>query len=257
MRATNLQYSIQDSHDRIREILDAADNSYEDRESIPSEDSLTFTNGFYVDVTALFIDIRGSSRLAQVHKRPVLGKIYRAYISECVAVINSNPNCSQVFIEGDAVIGVFSTPLMADVDSVLETAAQLGSLNILLNHHLSKKQYSMLNCGIGIADGTALMIKAGHKGSSVNEIVWLGDVLSEAAHLCSQGNRGGRQQFQISTRVHDCLKPAYQAMLKPVQLGTLLGGVACYEASIGNIAMHGWLINCLKLPLQPLIPPQE
>lgn len=257
MRATNLAYDVQQSSTRIEEILNASDNTYEDKTEVPSEDLLTFTNGFYVDVTALYIDIRKSTQLAAAHTRPVLGKLYRAYISECVAIINSNEKCSQIFIEGDAVIGVFSTPNCSDVDKVFETAGQLSSLNILLNHHFAGKGYSTIDCGVGIADGKALMIKTGHKGSTVNEIVWIGKVLGEAAHLSYHGNRDGKLQLQVSTRVHQLIKNGYKNFLKPVYAGGLTGGIVQYEASIGDLGMHNWLIDTLGLPLNRLTLPEE
>lgn len=37
--------------------------------------------------------------------------------------------------------------------------------------------------GIGLAYGRALMIKAGYKGSTINEVVWMGDVVNEASKL--------------------------------------------------------------------------
>lgn len=57
------------------EILDANDNDYEDNKSgIPSRDKLTYKNGCYVNVTALFIDIVDSSKLTDGNKRPTLAK---------------------------------------------------------------------------------------------------------------------------------------------------------------------------------------
>ena len=56
-------------------FLDANDNDYEDNKSnIPTRDKLTYKNGYYVDVTALFIDIVDSSKLTDGHKRPTLAK---------------------------------------------------------------------------------------------------------------------------------------------------------------------------------------
>lgn len=252
MRASNLPFSIEDSNDRISEILNTSDNSYEENKSIPPEESLTFDNGFYVDITALFIDIRDSSKLTRTHTRPVLGKIYRAYVSECVAVINSDPNCRQIFIEGDAVVGVFSTQYTKDVDTVFETAGKLASLNLLLNYNLEQKGYSKIQCGIGLADGNALMIKAGHKGSAVNEVVWIGKTLSEAAHLSDLGNKGTNHQVQLSTKVYECLKKQYKNLCKPVY--ETIFEIHHYQATIGNIQMHEWLRTNWDAALIPLTP---
>ena len=163
MEANYSSYEHSKSDDRMREILDSAE-AFEELGDIPSRSRLTFSNGFYVNCTALFIDIRGSSELASNHTRPVLGKLYRAYLSECVAVMNGDTNCREVFINGDCVSGIFSTPLKADIDNVFSTSAMLNSATQILNWRLEQKGYATFKCGIGIAYGRALMLKAGYKG---------------------------------------------------------------------------------------------
>ena len=54
-KSTTYVYKIEDSAERMDDILDANDNDYEDNKSnIPTRDKLTYKNGYYVDVTALF-----------------------------------------------------------------------------------------------------------------------------------------------------------------------------------------------------------
>ena len=86
MEAKYSYYDYEKSIERIDEVLDGSDSSYEDKKSIPSRDSLTFNNGFYVECSALFVDIRGSKNLSGKHTRPVLAKIYKTYISELIAI---------------------------------------------------------------------------------------------------------------------------------------------------------------------------
>jgi class 3 adenylate cyclase len=189
MDCTHTSFSIDESYARIREVLDSADAGYEDRKDIPSGDALTYTNGFYVACSAVFIDIRGSKRLTEKHTRPVLAKIYRAYISECIAVMRDNPDVRHINIEGDCVWGVFATPYKTDINRVFQTCYELASLVDVLNWRLDKRAYSQIDVGIGCSYGDALMIKAGHKGSAVNDVVYMGDVVNAAAKLCSLGNR--------------------------------------------------------------------
>ena len=65
--------------------------------------AVTFTNGFYVDCTALFVDICDSSKLPDYQNRPVLAKIYRSFISELVALFNGASKSKEVNINGDCV----------------------------------------------------------------------------------------------------------------------------------------------------------
>jgi class 3 adenylate cyclase len=68
----NASYSYYDytkSIERIDDILNSSDASYANHTGIPSKDTLTYSNGFYVDITVLFVDIRGSKELAVKHTR--------------------------------------------------------------------------------------------------------------------------------------------------------------------------------------------
>ena len=101
MKATNSGYAVSESKDRIKEILDASDGAFEEVKTIPPSDSLTYENGFYVDCTSVFIDIRGSSQLPDLHTTSRARENLRAYISECVAVLNGDEKCREVAINGD------------------------------------------------------------------------------------------------------------------------------------------------------------
>lgn len=63
-----MSYDVDKSSERMDEILNASDNDYCDKDSIPARSDLTFKNGYYVNVTAIFIDIVGSSDMTDEHK---------------------------------------------------------------------------------------------------------------------------------------------------------------------------------------------
>ena len=91
-KESSYTYKVEDSASRMDDILDADDNDYQDNEnSIPARNKLTYKN-----VTALFIDIVDSSKLTDGHKRPTLAKMYRAFLSECVAIMNSWEMCKEI-----------------------------------------------------------------------------------------------------------------------------------------------------------------
>ncbi|NJD24561.1 MAG: adenylate/guanylate cyclase domain-containing protein [Betaproteobacteria bacterium] len=243
MKTTGTAYFTEDSDFRIREILGAGDQAFEELNYIPSSDKLTYSNGFYVYCTALFIDIRGSSRLPEIHNRPVLAKIYRAYLSECVAILNQDTNCREIFINGDCVSGIFETPLKTDIDSTFFRAVQLNTLIKLLNWRLEQKGYAQLKCGIGIDYGRALMLKAGFKGHSINEIIWMGDVVNQASNLCHQGNKGSRKVIQVSPAIRQNItRDDYLKLLDPVHgSGLHLPDPIAYEGDLVGVEMNAWI----------------
>lgn len=242
MRAKYGVFDVAASADRINEILDGVDAAYVDADSIPVESQLTLSNGFNVRCTALFIDIRGSSTLPKIHTRPVLAKLYRAYVSECIAVLNGSSKSAEIFIQGDCVSAIFDTPGKLDIDEVFQAAAKLNSLVNILNWKLARKGYTPIRCGIGLANGRALMVKTGHRGSAINEIAWMGNVVNEASHLCHKGNRDDRAVVQISKSVYSQLRPEYQKLMKSVY-PALSFEISNYEATIVHQGMEAWLAN--------------
>ena len=153
-----MSYDVDKSSERMDEILNASDNDYCDKDSIPARSDLTFKNGYYVNVTAIFIDIVGSSDMTDEHKRPTLAKMYRAFLSECVAIMNAETNCKEININGDCVWGVFDTPYKSDIDNVISVAARLNSMIKILNYKLRKKKYSQIPVDISHILGNLITV---------------------------------------------------------------------------------------------------
>jgi class 3 adenylate cyclase len=236
MEAKYSPYRFAESRDRLDEILDASDANYEELDSVPSRDRLTFVNGFYVNCSALFVDIRDSASLPAKHKRPTLAKIYRAYISELIAVLKGDQDCREVTINGDAVWAVYDTPKKADIDGVFSDAARANSMVDVLNYKLKKKAISPVSVGLGMSYGRALMIKAGYKGSGIHDVVWMGDVVNDAAHLAAIGRKTASDRaLMLSEVFRNNLNATNQAMLRWNTTRK------CYDGNIVNTEMNDWL----------------
>lgn len=236
MDASYSYYDYTKSIERIDNILNSSDSSYDKHTGIPSKDSLTYNNGFYVDVTVLFIDIRASKELSSKHTRPVLAKIYRAYISEVITVMKGNTCINEIYIEGDGLWAVFNTTTKDDVNSVFATAFTIASLIDILNVKLSKKKYSTLEVGIGIDDGESLYIKAGYKGSGIQEVVWIGKVVGQTATLCSYGNKTIHdREIMVSAKVYSDLSEHNKSLL--------VENIShnCYHGNVIRKDMNEWV----------------
>ncbi len=237
MKATNVpSFNLESSLKRIDAILNADNKQFEEANSIPSREKLTYTNGFYVDCAALFVDIRESSTMTDEHKRPVLAKVYRSFISEIVALFNENNITKEVNIHGDCVWCVCDTPYKSDIDELFSMAARACSIVDILNYKLKKKGYTTYSVGVGIDYGRALMIKAGCEGSGINDVIWMGDVVNQACHLCNDANSGyfDKRVF-LSNVIYNNLNEDNQKLCsKDV-------GRDIYQANIVNITMNDWL----------------
>jgi len=237
MKATNIpSFNLESSLKRIDAILNADNNQFEEANSIPNRDKLTYTNGFYVNCAALFVDIRESSTMTDEHRRPVLAKVYRSFISEIVALFNENNITKEVNIHGDCVWCVCDTPYKSDIDELFSMTARACSMVDILNYKLKKKGYTTYSVGVGIDYGRALMIKAGCEGSGINDVIWMGDVVNQACHLCNDANSGyfDKRVF-LSNVIYNNLNEDNQKLCsKDV-------GRDIYQANIVNITMNDWL----------------
>lgn len=237
MKSNYQSYDFEKSRQRIDDILNTSDTSFEEVEKIPSRDKLTFNNGFYVTKTAaLFVDIRNSSSLPDKYKRPTLARIYRSYISECVAVINGDLNCAEINIHGDSVWGVFDAQYQTQINSVFGTAAEISSVIDTLNCKYQKKGIDPISVGIGLDFGRVLMIKAGYNGSGLNEVVWMGQVVNGASKLCSYGNKSWNDnEMMVSSVFYNNLNKHNKGLLSWNQNRN------CYHGNVINTSMDKWL----------------
>ncbi|MCW4452775.1 hypothetical protein OK344_11220 [Kaistella sp. BT6-1-3] len=242
MKSNHVYYDFKKSRERIDAIINSSDNVYEEVEKIPSRDKLTYTNGYYVTKTScLFIDIRSSTQLPQKYRRPTLAKIYRSYISECVAIINGNSNCAEVNIHGACVWGIFDAQYKTQIDSVFSTAAELSSIIDTLNCKYKRINVEPIKVGIGMDFGRVLMIKAGYNGSGLNDVVWMGDVVNYARKLCSYGNKNfGDREMMVASDLYQNLNEHNKGLL------AWNNSRYCYHGNVVMTDMENWLVenNC-------------
>lgn len=238
MEVTNkILYDVEKSAERIDNILNESNGNFSDKDYIPQRASLTYTNGFYVNVSALFIDIVGSSDMTEDSKRPTLAKIYRSFISECTAIMNDSClNCKEININGDCVWGVFDTPLKSNINDVFSTAAELNSLIKILNYKLRKKGYQEISVGIGADYGRALMVKAGYLGSGLNDVIWMGDVVNSACHIANKAGRDYREPIIVSSIFYSNLSEDNQKFFKT----TSIDWNTYYQCNVVNTNMDNW-----------------
>lgn len=231
-------YNYLSSARRIDEILNQPSGQFEETDSLPDRDKLTFTNGYYGRCSAIFVDIRDSSGLTAKHKRPALAKLYRSFISEMVAVLNGTPQVREVSIVGDCVWAVYNTPYTRDIDEVFGRVYVANTLKKLLNIKLGQKGYESLNFGIGVDWGRALMIKAGYSGSGINDVIYMGDVVNRAAHLAHNAGRGWEPPIWVGESFFGNLKEENAKLLSSKWipgLGTI------YVGEVVETGMEAWL----------------
>jgi class 3 adenylate cyclase len=236
------------SLERLDEIIATPRGNFEEVKELPDRDRLTYANGFYALCSAVFVDLRESSELPNHYNRPSLAKLYRAFISESIAILNSNAKAREINIVGDCVWGVFNTPKKDDINDLFDRTAMLNSMMKVLNYKFEKAGYSTpIRAGIGIAYGRALMIQAGYKGTGIYDVVYMGDVVNYASKLAARANvhRTDLGPYTYSPPVYLENDIVYNLTDKYKGFVQKDSANDCYTADIVNIVMNDWFKeNC-------------
>lgn len=240
---SNHQYNFDDSLVRIDYMLDTS-GEFTETDDIQKRQTLTYDNGYYMNCYALFVDIRDSSKLPENHQKRVLAKLYRSYISELTAIMQSFGNCREVNIVGDCVNGIFTCTCKDDVMEPFKAAFTINGIVNALNVKAEKKGYQKIRIGIGLSKGKALMVQAGYKGSGLNDVIWMGDVVNYASHLCNKANKDGNDVINISQEVYDDLEGfrGYQNKLYQTMFNKPLGK-NYYTGSVIRRDIEVWISN--------------
>ncbi len=242
METKQKKYNFVESFQRIDDILDEPDKSFEESKSVPSRNNLTYKNGFYVDCSVIAVTLGGPIEEPGKFSVPVLTKIYRSFISETVAILNSNTQCVDIRINGDCLTGVYDTPHKSDIDTMFSDAAKITSLVKALSCKLEMRGLHQVRACIGIDYGRSLMVKAGYAGSGINEIFWIGGVFHRAAQLRGYAKNGNRaESTYVSTKIFVNLSDYHKKLLRKHPSHN------CYLGDVVNVSMDEWKENkCTK-----------
>jgi len=190
-------YDYKKSKETIEGILKSP-TKIVDKESIPSADeAFTYENGIKTWVGALFVDIVDSSKLFQDANEDT-ARIIRSFCSEIISILKDDSNYREIGIRGDCVYCIYDVRTKDDLAFIFGHAFRLNSFLKMLNKLLVKNGYSAISAGIGLGCDEELIVKAGQNGSGINDKVWIGKAVVDAAHLADVANRNGIHPIAMS-----------------------------------------------------------
>lgn len=198
-------YDYKKGKERVDEILDNL-IEIQDSNKVPKDDSFTFDNGYYAWVTAIFVDIRDSSKLFSkkgLDDKKKTAKLIRAFTSEIIEILREDDNLREIGIRGDCVYAIYTTPYKSDIYDCADKAVYVNTYLNMLNKLLEKKGEEPFKAGIGMASAQELVIKAGRKRTGINSKVWIGEAVTRASNLSSLGQNVSSHRLFFSTLSYD------------------------------------------------------
>ncbi|MGB5875844.1 MAG: hypothetical protein WBG84_00600 [Psychrobacter nivimaris] len=88
------EYDYKQGKNRVESILDNY-MKIEEKDKLPSDDNFTFDNGYLSWVTAIFVDIRDSTKLFSKNDEST-AKIIRSFTSEVIEILRAGDNLREI-----------------------------------------------------------------------------------------------------------------------------------------------------------------
>lgn len=193
-----MPYNYLEGKNRLLEILNN-ETEVVDKDKVPKPNSsFSFNNGFFSWVTAVFVDIRDSTRLFAENKKTTIARIIRGFTSETIEILSDDDNLREIGIRGDCVYAIYTCSQKNEDYEIVDKAFYVNTFIDMLNSLLRKKNMPQISVGIGIATNQDLVVKAGRKGSSVNNLVWIGKAVTYASKLSSIANKNGERKILMT-----------------------------------------------------------
>ena len=239
-------YEYAKSKESIVSILKSPTKIVEKTTIPASESEFTYENGLKTWVGALFVDIVNSSKLFQSANEDT-ARIIRSFCSEIISILKDDDNYREIGIRGDCVYCIYTTPYQNDLVNIFRHAYRINSFMKMLNKLLGQNGYPTIQAGIGLGCSQDLIIKAGQSGTGINDKIWIGKAVVDAAHLSDKANRNGISAIAMSPLFHEnifehlCEENAdYKIWIKPHSTGNY-GGIDYYHCNIVETEFDKWI----------------
>ena len=239
-------YEYAKSKESIVSILKSPTKIVEKTTIPASESEFTYENGIKTWVGALFVDIVNSSKLFQSANEDT-ARIIRSFCSEIISILRDDDNYREIGIRGDCVYCIYTTPYQNDLVNIFRHAYRINSFMKMLDKLLSQNGYPTIQAGIGLGCSQDLIIKAGQSGTGINDKIWIGKAVVDAAHLSDKANRNGISAIAMSPLFHEnifehlCEENAdYKTWIKPHSTG-YYGGIEYYHCNIVETEFDKWI----------------
>lgn len=186
-------YDYKSRKKKVEEILENT-NFINEVKRFPNNDNFTYENGYKAWLSAIFIDLRNSTKLFTENSEVDVAKVIRGFTSEVIEILQKDTQdneLKEIGIRGDCVFAVYSTASKEEIYDVYQRAVYINTYLKMLNKLLDKRNLPNIKAGIGLAADKNLAVKAGRKSSGINDFVWIGKAVTTASNLADLGNKEG------------------------------------------------------------------
>jgi adenylate cyclase len=161
--------------------------------------------GMEFEATALFIDVRQSTDIAEAFRRVTAAKMMKGYFAGAVKIIADNGGAVRSF-NGDGMLAFFAggrrtSPAVKSamqIDWFVTNVLRDKFRRYFENNLAALGQALDFDIGCGIDDGLIYAVKVGIKGT--NDVAWVGRATNTAAKLSNLGS--GSHNIYITSNAY-------------------------------------------------------
>lgn len=197
-------YDYKEGKKRIQEII-TNKLKIEKGQEIPTDDHFTYENAYYGPVGAIFVDIRNSTQLFAHENKEEMSKVIRCFSSEIIEILRDTDQLREIGVRGDCVYAIYTVPWKINIDMMCNKAFVINTFLKMLNSVLKENNFPICKAGIGISYSEDLVVKAGRKGTGINNTVWIGKAATHASKLSSLANKGNINPIAMTPSVYNNL----------------------------------------------------
>lgn len=165
----------------------------------PGDNRVTFgSTGVQFNAVALFIDMRGSTRVINEHRPQSAAKIHKAYLFVATKLIAHWGGQIRSY-NGDSILAFFPGAAKGDVAKAIIAA---GQIKWMLTSECAADfaRYRAVDFGIGIDVGSIVCVKVGSgRNENHNDLIWIGNAVNRATVLSDAAK--GPEQVWVSDAV--------------------------------------------------------
>lgn len=229
------RYSFEESLSRLDQMLNAQGKAEDPTlSSVPLLSSIPRKGGVVTYCSVLQLEMKVSSE----NSFEKIIYLYRAFLSEAVAIVSSHSRCLDVVALGTRLTAVFNTPLKKDIEALIDRAAMINSLAQVVSKKAAGVGLPEINIKIAIDYGKVMLMRYGKYHVEEMEpqaLVWIGDPVERTARLLSASDL--TVMVLISDIVYGNLNENYQKFFHRNLK------YSCYGADVINSYMKNWLNN--------------
>jgi adenylate cyclase len=194
---------------------------------LPADPSELRLGGHRQEVTILFADIRGFTRISEMLESEKLVDMLNEYLSMAASSILMYEGTLDKFM-GDAVMGIFNAPLEQEDHVLRAVRAAVAMQRTIADYHRNAGPEQRLSFGVGLHTGEVVV---GNVGMSARmDYTAIGDTVNLAKRI-QENTPGGK--VLISQAVYDVVRASVKATLyKEMKVKGREQSVVTYELQL-------------------------